>query len=117
MIFTDEQFQKLKIAEPHFESSKSGWVRNATREVMNLTADIYFEATGQKIPKTWSCSICVINLFKRVGMLYFKDKEEREELSKASIELEPIATDEAEEVKTEEPVAKKNSKKNGRKIK
>ncbi len=109
MIFTDEQFEALKIAEPHFETARNGYVKGVLRVITNKVADIYFEATGQKIPKTWSCSICVLNLYRKVGAAYFKDKEEREQ-NQASIEPEPNTAEIDESTNSEKPVAKKNKK-------
>lgn len=113
MIFTDEQFESLKIAEPFFDSARKGYVKYATREISNKVADIYFEATGQKIPKSWGCSICVLNLYRRVGIDYFKDKEEREKI-KASLEPENNEAEDDGDKIPEKPVANKNKKKDGR---
>lgn len=110
MNFTDEQFKTLQEAEPHFESSRHGWVKYATREICNTVADVYFQATGQVISHSWSCSICVLNLFRRVGALYFEDKTSREELNKVSIEPEPNALEPTEIYPPEKPVANKNKK-------
>ena len=116
MTFTDAQLEILKEAEPHFISAKSGFVRFASRELSNKVADIFFEATGQKIPKTWSCSICVLNLYRKVGWFYFKDIEERRLMKdKVSNEPEPNALEPTESSPPEKPVAKKNKKKDGSK--
>lgn len=112
MIFTDEQFESLKIAEPLFETAQKGYVKYATREITNIVADVYFQATGQKIPKNWSCSICVLNLYRRVGLDYFKDKEEREKI-KASLEVENNEAEVDGDNIPEKTVANKN-KKDGR---
>lgn len=112
MIFNDEQMEKLKAAEKHFYSAQKGWIKYATRDTHNLVADIYYEATGQKIPKTWSCSICVLNLYRKVGTLYFRDLKEREEIE-ASNELEPNALEDTVLNPPVKPVAKKNKKKDG----
>lgn len=115
MTFTLEQLEKLKEAEPHFLTAKSGYVRFAPRNLHTLVADTYFEATGQKIPSQWSCSICILNLYRKVGYFYFKDKEELEK-NQASNELEPYALEDTESIPPDKPVAKKN-KKDGRQTK
>ena len=112
MIFNDEQMEKLKAAEKHFYSAQKGWIKYATRDTHNLVADIYYEATGQKIPKTWSCSICVLNLYRKVGTLYFRDLKEREEI-KASYGLENNALEDTGSNSPDKPVANKDED-NGR---
>ena len=109
MTFTQEQLEKLKAAEPFFKTARDGYVRYATRDMNNLVASTYFEATGQKIPANWSCSICVLNLYRKVGYFYFKDKEELER-NQASNELEPNALEDTGSTPPEKPVAKKNKK-------
>lgn len=109
MTFTKEQLEILKEAEPHFLTAKSGYVRYATRALHTLVADTYFEATGQKIPANWSCSICVLNLYRKVGYFYFKDLEEIEK-NQASNELEPNALEDTVLNPPVKPVAKKNKK-------
>lgn len=111
MTFTKEQLEKLKEAEPHFKTAKNGYVRFASRALHNLVADTYFEATGQKIPANWSCSICVLNLYRKVGYFYFKDLEELEK--QTSSEPEPLPLEDTESNSPEKPVANKNKKKDG----
>lgn len=109
MTFTDTQLEILKEAEPHFRTAKSGFVRYASRDLSNKVADTYFQATGQIIPKNWSCGICVLNLYRKVGWFYFKDLEELEK-NKVSNEPEPNALEPTESNPPEKPVAKKNKK-------
>lgn len=113
MTFTKEQLEKLKEAEPHFLTAKNGYVRYASRALHTLVADTYFEATGQKIPANWSCSICVLNLYRKVGYFYFKDLEELEK-NQASNELEPLPLEDTGLDSPEKTVANKNKKKDGR---
>ena len=116
MTFTDTQLEILKEAEPHFRTAKSGFVRYASRDLSNKVADTYFQATGQIIPKNWSCGICVLNLYRKVGWFYFKDLEELEK-NKVSNEPEPNALEPTESNPPEKPVANKNKKKDGSKSK
>lgn len=109
MTFTKEQLEVLKQAEVHFNTARNGYVRYATRAMNNLVADTYFEATGQKIPGSWSCSVCVLNLYRKVGYFYFKDLEELEK-EKVSLGDEPNALEPTESNPPEKPVAKKNKK-------
>lgn len=113
MTFTKEQLEKLKEAEVYFEQATHGYVRYAPRVLHTLVADTYFEATGQKIPANWSCSICVLNLYRKVGYFYFKDLEELEK-NQASSEPEPLPLEPTELDSPEKPVANKNKKKDGK---
>lgn len=113
MTFTDTQLELLKEAEPHFNTARKGFIRYASRDLSDKVADIYFEATGQKIPKTWSCSICVLNLYRKVGYFYYKDLEEKQkeaERIKASEGLETNAAEEDTLKKSKKPVANKKKK-------
>lgn len=112
MTFTPEQLEILKEAEPHFNTAKSGYIRYASRDLHNLVANTYFEATGQKIPANWSCGTCVLNLYRKVGYFYFKDKEELEK-NQASSELEPLPLEDTGLDSPENTVANKNKKKDG----
>lgn len=111
MTFTKEQLEKLKEAEKQFKTARDGYVRYATRALNDLVANTYFEATGQKIPSNWSCSICVLNLYRKVGYFYFKDLEELEK--QTSSEPEPLPLEPTESNPPENTVANKNKKKDG----
>ena len=111
MTFTKEQLEKLKEAEKQFKTARDGYVRYATRALNDLVANTYFEATGQKIPSNWSCSICVLNLYRKVGYFYLKDLEELEK--QTSSEPEPLPLEPTESNSPEKPVANKNKKKDG----
>ena len=111
MTFTKEQLEKLKEAEKQFKTARDGYVRYATRALNDLVANTYFEATGQKIPANWSCSICVLNLYRKVGYFYLKDLEELEK--QTSSEPEPLPLEPTESNPPEKPVANKNKKKDG----
>ena len=113
MTFTPEQLEILKEAEVHFEQATHGYVRYAPRDLHTLVANTYFEATGQKIPANWSCGTCVLNLYRKVGSIYFKDKEELEK-NQASNELEPLPLEPTESNPPENTVANKNKKKDGK---
>lgn len=112
MTFTPEQLEKLKKAEVHFTQAKNGYVKYASRDLHTLVADTYYEATGQKIPANWSCGICILNLYRKVGSIYFKDLEELEK-NQASSEPEPLPLEPTELDSPEKPVANKNKKKDG----
>lgn len=79
MIYTDEQFNLLKRAEPHFESVKRDFLRNAPKWLTEQIINVYEIATKKTIlNKDTNCSICVMNIYKLIGKTYDSDKKERE---------------------------------------
>lgn len=74
--FTKEQMTALYEAEIHFESVKHGYIKSAPRWLTDQVADIYEDATGSKTNRNWNCSQCVADFYRKVGKLYFADKEE-----------------------------------------
>lgn len=78
MIYTDEQFNLLKRAEPHFESVKRDFLRNAPKWLTEQIINVYEIATKKTIlNKDINCSICVMNIYKLIGKTYDSDKKER----------------------------------------
>ena len=74
MTFTDEQFELLTKALPHFESARRERVRNAPRWLTEQTISIYEAATGKRmLHKNLSCAVCVLRVYQAVGKLYFDD--------------------------------------------
>lgn len=83
MIFTDEQWNEIKKASPHFESARRDYIRNAPSWLTKSVVDIYEAATGKTIPnRDFTCAICVLRIYQIVGKAYFTDLKEREELQK-----------------------------------
>lgn len=94
---TDEQFNILAQYEPNYESAlKANYTRYPGREAVDLMFRTYREITGSRININRACSVCLLNLVKNVGRLYFKEKERREEEARKAEELKKQA-----EVKTE----------------
>lgn len=79
MIFTDEQWNEIKKASPHFESARRDYIRNAPMWLTKSVVDIYEAATGKTIPqRDFTCAICVLRIYQTVGNAYFADLKERE---------------------------------------
>lgn len=79
MIFTDEQWNEIKKASPHFESARRDYIRNAPMWLTKSVVDIYENATGKTIPqRDFTCAICVLRIYQTVGNAYFADLKERE---------------------------------------
>jgi len=75
----DEQWDVLKQAQPHFESVKKEYIRNAPRWLTEQIINIFETATGAIINnKNLNCAICVLNIYKRISHLYEYNKKIRE---------------------------------------
>lgn len=57
---------------------RSGWARGIGNRATLEMAGIYEEATGTKYPVNVGCGPCILDLMKRVGRLYFAQKEAQE---------------------------------------
>lgn len=80
MIYTDEQFKVLSQAEPHFNTVKKEYIRNAPRWLTEQIINVYEAATKKHIlNKDLNCSICVMNIYKIVAPTYESDKLLREQ--------------------------------------
>jgi hypothetical protein len=102
MIFTDEQWNEIKKASPHFESARREYIRNAPMWLTEKVVEIYEAATGKTIPqRDFTCAICVLRIYQTVGNAYFADLKEREELQK-NTEEENGENEEKERVQGEE---------------
>jgi hypothetical protein len=75
----DEQWAVLKQAQPHFESVKKEYIRNAPRWLTEQIINVFETATGAIINnKNLNCSVCVLNIYKRISRLYDYNKKIRE---------------------------------------
>ena len=94
---TDEQFNILAQFEHNFETAlKANYSRYPGREGVDLIFRTYRDITGSRININRSCSVCILNLVKNAGKLYFAEKERREEEARKAEELKK-----QEEVKNE----------------
>jgi hypothetical protein len=98
MIFTDEQWNEIKKASPHFESARRDYIRNAPSWLTKSVVDIYEAATGNKIPhKDFTCATCVLRIYQTIGKAYFADLKEREDALNKNTEEENGENGEKEE--------------------
>lgn len=105
MIYTDEQYEILSQAKPHFETVKRDYIRNAPKWLTEQIINVYEIATKKTIMnKDMNCSICVMNIYKIIGKTYDADTKERE--AKVN-EVDDKDIDEiVEEVVTKKPTKK-----------
>lgn len=82
MQMTDEQFAALAPYEQNFETAlKVNYSRYPGMAAIDMMFRIYRDLTKSRININRSCSVCVLNLVKNVGKLYFAEKERREQLA------------------------------------
>ena len=83
--FTKEQIEQLKCCELNFHHAvEANYISRERETNANLVREIWEQHTGQNLGKGWSpnCSVCVLNLFKKVGKLYFDSIKFYEEQEK-----------------------------------
>ena len=81
MTFTTEQFKALEPYEQHFSTAiRSRYARYPGSNGVHLIHQIYTDATKQSIRLNASCSSCIFRLLVDCGTIYFKDKQELEQM-------------------------------------
>lgn len=112
MIYTDEQYEILSQAKPHFETIKRDYIRNAPKWLTEQIINVYEIATKKTIMnKDMNCSICVMNIYKIIGKTYDADTKERE--AKVKEENTKEVDEKVQDIKVEEApkkVVKKTKK-------
>ena len=92
-IFTEEQLTELYPAEIHFESAlKKSKLVGVPTWLTKQIVTIYEKATGKHISHNFSCIVCQMSTYKKIGDIYFKDKEYYANLKKETIEEQPKQT-------------------------
>ena len=87
---TDEQFAALSAYEHNYETAlKANYSRYPGITAIDTMFRIYRELTGSRIFLNRTGSVCVLNLVKNVGKLYFAEKERREQELAKQAEPEP----------------------------
>ena len=94
---TEEQFNTLAQYEGNFETAlKANYSRYPGQEGVTTMFNIYRDLTHTRMNLNRSCSVCILNLVKSLGKLYFAEKTRREEEARRL---------EEERLKKEEPKA------------
>lgn len=79
MIYSNEQWDIIKKASPHYETARHEYIRNAPRQLTEQIMNVYEAATGKKIySRDLSCAVCVLHIYQIIGKTYFADLKERE---------------------------------------
>ena len=78
MRLTEEQYRLLERYEQNMRTAlRSGYARNPGRLALLVIQDIYNDVAKVNNRINVGCSVCILNLLKDVGRIYFADKEER----------------------------------------
>ena len=111
---TDEQFAALAPFEKNYESAlKANYTRYPGMTAIDTMFRTYRELTNSRININRSCSVCVLNLVKNVGKLYFAEKERREQLAAEQAKAVELAKQADPEPKPDK--AKKTTRKRTKK--
>jgi len=79
MNYTQEQFQALAPYADNFRTAIEGeWSRRIPVDGQKLIRKTYEDATKTRIPFNSGCQLCLLNLLKRAGRLWYADKKEIE---------------------------------------
>lgn len=89
-MMTDEQFNALAPYESNYKTALTvNYSRYPGAAAIDTMFNVYRAVTGSRLNMNRSCSVCVLNLVKNVGRLYFAEKERREAEAMAKAEPEP----------------------------
>ena len=97
--FTKQQMKSLEDlnAIRHFDTVlDSGFKRGTPDSLNNAVADIYDEATGEKISRNFGCKVCCFNLYKKAGTLYRSSKAYYDAQQKIKMQKAQEAAEEEE---------------------
>lgn len=107
--FTQEEFEELKAAAPHFETAvKQGTKHNSPKWLDEKVKRIYERIAGPQLVN-FNCPSCVFYLYQKCGRLWLQDKikyaaleaeKKKLEEQQKQLEVEQIV----EEPVTSEPV-------------
>lgn len=78
MILTEEEFRALEPYEKHMETAlRAGWSRNPGLSALDTMQRIYNRVSKSALKINKGCGVCILNLLKDVGRIYFADKKEK----------------------------------------
>lgn len=82
MILTEEEFRALEPFEKHMETAlRAGWSRNPGLSALDTLQRIYNRVSKSALKINKGCGVCILNLLKDVGRIYFADKAEKESVT------------------------------------
>lgn len=79
MRLTEEEYMALEPFEKHMETAlRAGWSRNPGVSALDTMQRIYNRVSKSALKINKGCGVCILNLLKDVGRIYFADKKEKE---------------------------------------
>lgn len=111
---TEEQYEALlyNVKDLLHDAYYSQFLRGVNTQSFDLVKNIYLSLTNSKEELKINCSSCVINLFSKVGKLFFqyeKDRTEQLELEAAKFLEDEIKKAEAEKAKNDSTIKAKEA--------
>jgi hypothetical protein len=74
MTFTIEDLKELEQAHRIFDGAcYHDRLNTAPRWLTERVVNIYENRTGNTLKHSYNCSICVLNIYRTIGKLYFED--------------------------------------------
>lgn len=108
--FTEEQIERLKIAEEYLSTTYYCKYKRCSPAACNkVVEDVWYEHTGEILNTNWSCGTCAYNTYRKVAEVYFKTIESMKDVAGT----EP--TDDNQEVTKKQSHTKNKGRKKSKK--
>lgn len=80
---TKQELKYLSNFEDNFYTAiKSSFSRNISRSHLEKFSEIIEKETGKPTNTNYNCSVCALNLIKKMAELYYAEKNKKEEKEK-----------------------------------
>lgn len=80
---TKQEFKYLSQFEDNFyTATRSNFSRNISRTNLEKFSEIIEKETGKPTNTNYNCSVCALNLIKKMAEIYYNEKNKKEEKEK-----------------------------------
>lgn len=80
---TKQELKYLSQFEDNFyTATRSNFSRNISRTNLEKFSEIIEKETGKPTNTNYNCSVCALNLIKKMAELYYAEKNKKEEKEK-----------------------------------
>lgn len=80
---TKQEFKYLSQFEDNFyTATRSNFSRNISRSHLEKFSEIIEKETGKPTNTNYNCSVCALNLIKKMAEIYYNEKNKKEEKEK-----------------------------------
>ena len=80
---TKQEFKYLSQFEDNFyTATRSNFSRNISRSHLEKFSEIIEKETGKPTNTNYNCSVCALNLIKKMADIYYNEKNKKEEKEK-----------------------------------